>query len=223
MTATFFRQLGQWPQAEFAMTRVLQSAPLLIVIGTILLMNSSWVSIGCAQEVNNGNSKTAAQEEKHDDLRALQLLNGKWDTTIRIWTGKSGDPAIETKGSAEFKSTLNGKFIHESSAGEIGKEKYTGVGYWGFDENKKKFTRVWVDSMNSATVHCEGSIDHSRNMVTLYGKVSGFGDDKHEKMMRWELDFSDPKKVVLKMFDLTIHKDAKVFEIEYEKKEQDSK
>lgn len=142
---------------------------------------------------------------------------GKWDSTVRIWSGKPGDPAVESKGVSEFQFVLNGQFLKESHTRKMGDKEITGIGYWGYDKTKKKFTRTWMDSLTTRSVIAEGTLDQKLKALTYYGRVDDSKTGQHDKMMRYELDFSDPNKVLFKIYDLSIHKDAKVFEAVYVK------
>lgn len=157
--------------------------------------------------------------EKFSDFRALKSLDGKWKTTIRSWSDKAGGSPVESTGKVEFKTVLGGKFVHESASGKMATTDFSGIGYWGYNENRKKFTRVWMDSLTSMTIQSEGTIDNASQTITLYGRMDDKTSEQGDKMMRWELVLSDPKKITLKMFDLSINKDAKVLEIVYEKDE----
>ena len=174
--------------------------------------------VGCGVGIAQETKPTKEEQPGFDDFRALKVLEGKWKSTIRFWTGESGGAAQETKGEASFELTLGNKFIVEKSKGKIAENDYEGVGYWGYDQKKGKFTRVWMDSMWSGTVLSEGTINRERNTIAYYGKVNVPDGSKFtDKLMRWELDVSDKDKIILKMFDLSLNKDAKVMEIVYDR------
>ena len=160
----------------------------------------------------SGDSKT---EELPNDVSLFKRLIGKWDSTTRVWSGKPGEPAIESTGVSEFRFVLNGQFLQEIHSGKMGEKEFRGIGYWGYDKHKKKFTRTWMDSLTSRSAISEGTLDQKLKALTYYGRLDDARTGQHDKMMRYELDLSDSKKILFKIYDLSIHKDAKVFECEY--------
>src|SRR5829696_829066 len=49
----------------------------------------------------------------------LDRFAGKWNTTTKIWMGGPGAPPMETKGSAEFRWVLDGRFMLQETKGEM--------------------------------------------------------------------------------------------------------
>jgi hypothetical protein len=58
--------------------------------------------------------------------------------------------------------------------------KFTGRGLDGYDQNKKKYVGIWVDSMSSAPLVMEGTFDEGTKTSTMTGMGAG-PDGKPQK------------------------------------------
>jgi hypothetical protein len=54
--------------------------------------------------------------------------------------------------------------------GDLGGIKFQGHGLDGYDQNKKKYVGVWVDSMSSAPMTMEGNYDPRTKLLVMTGE-----------------------------------------------------
>src|SRR5579863_2116141 len=80
---------------------------------------------------------------EHDKLKELE---GSWDAVMEMGGQKS-------KASATYKSICGGMWLASTYEGELGELKFQGHGLDGYDQMKKKYVGVWVDSVSSAPLH----------------------------------------------------------------------
>ncbi len=87
--------------------------------------------------------------------RLLQQRVGTWDVTVRMWTAP-GSPAEESKGTSECSLIMGGRFIHEKFESMVMGQAFSGLGLVGFDNIKKKYVGIWIDSMSTGIMNTEG-------------------------------------------------------------------
>ncbi len=75
--------------------------------------------------------------------KKLQPFVGDWTFTLKLWTGPGQSPA-ELTGTVERKWIMGGRFVQETVKGEYGGKSFEGMGLWGYDSARKKFTVVRV-------------------------------------------------------------------------------
>jgi len=80
---------------------------------------------------------------------------GAYDVGCKF-TMAPGQPPSESKATAEFKSILDGKYLQQTFAGEVGGMKYTGMGVEGYDPATKKHTFYWCDSLSTTPMYAVG-------------------------------------------------------------------
>lgn len=97
----------------------------------------------------------------------LAKMVGKWDTDVQFWYQPDA-PAEQSKGSAEFRPILGGRFIEQVFHGTGGGMEFEGRGVCGFDNLKKKYTSLWMDSMSTSTLMMTG--DEAKGDIVTYGE-----------------------------------------------------
>lgn len=92
----------------------------------------------------------------------LKELVGTWDAVMEMAGQKS-------KAVATYKSICGGMWIESDFEGDLGGIKFQGHGLDGYDQHKKKYVGVWVDSMSSAPLHSEGNYDEASKKLVMTG------------------------------------------------------
>jgi hypothetical protein len=100
------------------------------------------------------------------EVEMLKKLVGTWDCTIDMGGQKS-------KGSAVYKSDLGGLWVASTFEGEMMGMKFSGRGYDTYDEGKKKYVGVWMDSMSTLPMVMEGTYDKASRTMTMIGDAPG--------------------------------------------------
>jgi hypothetical protein len=94
----------------------------------------------------------------------LAEMEGTWDAQVDMGGQKS-------KGVSTYKMICGGMWIASDFQGDIGGAKFQGHGVDGYDQRKKKYVAVWVDSMESAPMHLSGDFDAKTKTMTMKGET----------------------------------------------------
>jgi hypothetical protein len=116
-----------------------------------------------------GVSQTCAQEfpkpgPEHAKLK--KELEGTWDAVMEMNGQKSNCTAT-------YKSICGGMWMASDFHGDLGGMKFEGHGLDGYDQKKKKYVGVWVDSIETAPMHFEGDYDPATKTWAMSGESMG--------------------------------------------------
>jgi hypothetical protein len=120
--------------------------------------------------------------------KGLEAFAGTWDATAKMWMDPSA-PAQESKGVAENKMTLGGRFLEQSYEGTFMNQPFTGRGYTGYDLYKKQYVATWMDTMGTMIVMATGTADASGKTWTMTGQMD-------DPMAGKKMDFKQTATVV---------------------------
>lgn len=151
--------------------------------------------------------------------QGLAELAGTFKATVKVFPGPGMDPIAST-GTLTRKMIMNGRYLQESYSGKFGDEPFKGMGLVGYDDHKKKYTSVWIDSMSNAMMVSEGEYDPETKKVVSWSK--GFDPFLGKEVYtRDVLTILSPTRQKMEMYK-HLTKDDKGFrsmEIVYEKVE----
>ena len=137
----------------------------------------------------------------------LKKIEGKWDAVMDAGGQKS-------KGAATYKSICGGMWLESDFEGDFGGLKFQGHGLDGYDQSKKKYVGVWVDSMQSAPMTFEGDYDPKAKLMVMTGESVG-PDGKPQKFKN-TTETKDDDHFTFKMYMLLPDdKEQLAFTIEY--------
>jgi len=97
-------------------------------------------------------AKVATPGEAH---KWLEPVVGTWDAKITIWMAP-GAPPQESTGTSENKWVLGGRFVEQRYEGNFMGQPFSGVGYTGYDNYKKKYIGTWMDTMGTMMMISQG-------------------------------------------------------------------
>ena len=100
--------------------------------------------------------------------KLLDRMAGRWGTVSTYWKAP-GDPPVESKGTAERKWILDGRFMMEELDGGVLAMPFRGVGLYGFDAFEKKYTSAWLDTTSTAICTYLGAYDEKKDLVEFVG------------------------------------------------------
>ncbi|MBW3543191.1 MAG: DUF1579 domain-containing protein [Planctomycetes bacterium] len=144
------------------------------------------------QEMMKRWMEVATPGKQHD---VFNPLVGKWETTTRLWMAGPEGPAVESKGTAVFEWILGGRYLQQRTAGKMFGLPHEGLGMFGYDNFKKKYTSVWFDNMSTAVLHSEGLLDRSGTVVTFVGTMDEFLTGEHDKATKYVLRLGKDRHV----------------------------
>lgn len=113
----------------------------------------------------------------------LQPLAGRWKQTVKWWMTPDAPPQVYT-GTCEYKWILGKKFLLQEVKGDMEGQPFEGMGLMGYDNFKKKYTGMWVDSMGTAIMSSLGTCDDSGKVFTMIGQLDDVFTGKANQKFR---------------------------------------
>ena len=105
----------------------------------------------------------------------LKSMEGTWDAVMKM-----AENPQAMKGVATYTMECSGMWLASDFKMDDPNFKFQGRGLDGYDQNKKKFVGVWVDSMSTAPMTMEGTYDVATKTTTMSGEGPG-QDGKPQK------------------------------------------
>lgn len=105
----------------------------------------------------------------------LKKMEGTWDAVMKM-----PEVPAPMKAVATYKMELDGFWLTSEFKMDDPLMKFTGRGVDGYDQTKKKYVGIWVDSMSSAPLVMEGTYDEKTQTSTMTGEGPG-RDGKPQK------------------------------------------
>ena len=140
----------------------------------------------------------------------LKKLVGQWNAEMEAGGQKS--PCTAT-----YKSICGGMWLSSEFEGDFGGFKFQGHGLDGYDQHKKKYVGIWVQSMESAPMTMEGDYDAETKTLTMRGESRG-PDGKPQKF-KTTTETKDDDHFTFKMFMVDADgKEQPAFTIEYSRR-----
>ncbi len=119
-----------------------------------------------------------------DAHKKLDPLVGTFEAKVIMWIDPSKPPQ-ESTGTAERKWVLGNRYVEEQFEGTFMGQPFSGMGYTGYDNVKKKYVSTWMDTAGTGIMMTTGAAEKSGAM-----KMSGTVDDPIT---------GKPQKVTMKM------------------------
>lgn len=109
----------------------------------------------------------ASPSEGH---KKLEPFIGSFTVQTKMWMDPA-KPAEETSGASENKWVLGGRFVEQRVEGTAMGQPFSGVGYTGYDNYKKKYVGSWMDSMGTMIMNSTGTADASGKKFTSWSTI----------------------------------------------------
>jgi hypothetical protein len=204
---------------------------LAFVLVSTLVAGSAFAQAGGAAPPKEAAMDAKKQAEMQKAMEAMQKygalgpeharlkgMAGTWDAAVKMWM-EPGAPAMESKGSTEYKPILGDHFVQQEFKGDMMGQPFTGWAFMGYDNSLKKYQLVWMDSMSTGFMTGEGTADKDGKTVTYTTTMTDPIKNKLAKgkaIIRMESD----TKHVFEMWGPPMKggKDYKMMEITYTKK-----
>ena len=158
--------------------------------------------------------KLATPGEPHKQLASQA---GSWTTNSKEWM-EPGKPPMESTGTVEMKTLLDGRFLQQEFNGQMMGQPYNGIGITGYDNLRKRYISTWVDSMGTGIFVMEGTSSPDGKTITLKGHHAELGGGEMSHRAVWK--FVDPDTQTFEMYGTHGHgKEMKMMEITYKRKQ----
>lgn len=100
--------------------------------------------------------------------KKLDAFVGNWKGVSKYWMGP-GQESQSSESTMTVTWVLGGRFLKQEYKGEVMGQPFEGMGLWGYDNLKKKYTASWADNMTTAIMTELGTCDASGKTFTLLG------------------------------------------------------
>jgi Protein of unknown function (DUF1579) len=111
--------------------------------------------------------RPAAPPGPGEQHKQLDALAGSWDVSVTYRLGGK-----EFKGTAlcEAKWVLDGRFLRQEYHSKMQGKDFIVLQFLGYDQGKKKFVELKMDSMDTGVMHNEGTISNDGKVITCKGE-----------------------------------------------------
>lgn len=151
----------------------------------------------------------------------LERFVGEWTFTHRVWMAGHDAPPDESTGTATFASILGGRYVQSTYSGTFMGLPMDGIGLYGYDNFKNKYTLCWVDTLGTHMTYAEGLLDGTETQITYFGRMDEWMTGEHDKPVKFIYRFVDVDRIEFEIHDLgIIPGETKVIEVIYERAEK---
>ncbi len=113
--------------------------------------------------------------------KRLEPLVGSFTVKTKSWMAP-GAPPEESGGTCENKWVLGNRFIEERCEGTMMNQPFSGIGYTGYDNYKKKYVGTWMDSLGTMIMSSTGTMDASGKKLTSWSTIDDVVRKKPERI-----------------------------------------
>ena len=207
------------------------SALCLVLVGlSVLVLRYSGVDAqkkNQQEKSNAGKSDAGAEDEINAYLKAsqpgpehakLKMRVGNWQVAGAFYMAP-GAPPMQSKGTANIRPMMGGRYFRENYTGEFMGLKFTGMGISGYDKGLKKFVSTWIDSMSTGVMSSEGTA--SGDVISYVGE---YFDPMRKQLVKTKsvLTLKSRKAHTITMYEFSEDGSArKVMELNYTRVKRD--
>jgi len=158
--------------------------------------------------------KLATPGEAH---RKLDALVGDWVAKNTIWMDPSKPPEV-TEGTSVHRWVLGQRFVGQHYDGKLFGQPFSGMGFTGYDNYRKKYISIWMDTSTTTIMNMSGSFDAAGKVLTTTGEMDDFTTGK-AVTLRETTTIVNKDEILFEMFALgPSGKEYKMMEIRYTRK-----
>ena len=140
---------------------------------------------------------------------------GDWDLELSMKMDPSMAPMV-SKGTAKISWLFPGKWVKEEVKAAMMGMPFEGLSIMGYNNFKKKYVGMWVDSMGTSLLTMEGNPGMDGKTLYMTGAMDEPMTGEQDKMTRQIIREVSEDEFVFEMHDLAIGEgDTRVFWIKY--------
>ena len=148
----------------------------------------------------------------------LKELLGTYDVTM-LMRMMPGEPAMESKGTAEIGWFAEGKWLQSTWDIEMMGQAVRGIDHLGYDNFKERYVWCKVDSMQTALQTASGLFDRSGDDLILWGTIDEPMTPEQDKQVKYVYRGFGKDTFTLEVHDMMIgESNTKVLEFVYTRK-----
>lgn len=177
------------------------------LVGCSVLLCAAAFSLGQSDE---GGMPEAPKPGKYH--KYLEPLVGDWNCHVKMWM-MPGAPPEESEGTVHRELMMGGLYLKEEYRGEAMGAPFQGLGLMAYDEMRKKYDSIWIDSLGTGIYKQMGTVDASGKTFTLTGENPDPMTGEMNKWTKSVLEIINNDKHVLSMYVKEDGKERKTFEM----------
>jgi len=148
----------------------------------------------------------------------LKELLGTYEVTMRMRM-MPGEPAMESKGTAEIGWFAEGKWLQSTWDIEMMGQAVRGIDHLGYDNFKERYVWCKVDSMQTSIQTASGHFDRSGDDLILWGTIDEPMTPEQDKQVKYVYRGFGKDTFTLEVHDMMIgESNTKVLEFVYARK-----
>jgi len=136
--------------------------------------------------------------------KALDPFVGYWNTESSFWMDGPDKPPMVSRGSASFAWILGGRFLKLEYKGTFMGTEMVGIGYYGYDNMRKRYTQIWMDNTSTAFFTAEGALDEKGKTLTLSGPADDPATGEMGKTVKYITGIPQMDRFVFEMHDMSL-------------------
>jgi hypothetical protein len=106
--------------------------------------------------------------EHHD---VLKMFEGAWVADVKYWMDPAEEPGV-SQGTSKGQMIMGGRFLEITFTGSMMEQPFEGRGLYGYDNIRKEYRNIWLDSMGTGIMVSSGQYDPATKTITEEGSMS---------------------------------------------------
>jgi len=111
-----------------------------------------------------------ALQEPSEHHASLAAWIGEWDCAIEVFMDPAAPP-MQSRGSARFSWLFEGRWLQQQFNGEVMGRPFEGYGISGYDNFRKQYVDMWVDSMSTSLMTMTGGSMPGSDVTVMFGTM----------------------------------------------------
>jgi len=144
-------------------SRILAATLVAAFAATLSFADDPKPQAGPGQAEMEAMMKAATPGDAHKKLGAMA---GTFNAEVKMWM-QPGAPPAGGAGVAENSWALDGRFLEQHFTGNFMGMPFTGMGFTGYDNIKKKYVGTWMDTMTTSMMISTGTANADGKSYTF--------------------------------------------------------
>ncbi len=202
----------------FCITILLAAALMLWVGPTVAQEERTAASPREYKQVDEATQRWMDAAMPGEPHRVLDRFIGLWNVTTRMWMEGPGSEPSETTGIVTCEWILKSHYVRQETRGMMMGIPFEGWAITGYDNLKKQYVGIWIDSVSTGIYTLSGHLDPTGTVLTMYGEVDDPMTGEFGKINKYVTRFIDEDHLVFEIHDPSRGENTKVVEMDYRRK-----
>lgn len=142
---------------------------------------------------------------------------GEWDCQVSVMMDPDAPP-MQSRGSATFSWLHEGLWVKQEFRGEMMGQAFNGFGISGYDNFRKQYVDMWVDSMSTSMTTMRGSTMPGSDVVAMFGEMDEPMTGEIGKIVRNVITHHSDDHATFEMQEVMYGEPFTVMQIEYRRR-----